>query len=549
LNSERESEIGMRYRSKRWIHLGILAALLVAGMTVLTVKTTSAQTDLWARQFATSFAEEAIGVTIDDAGSIYVVGKTSGVLPGQTRVGGSSDAYVAKYDNDGNELWVRQFGGVGEDSALAAAVDSIGNVYVVGQSPGELPGRLFVGGVSGAFVRKYAGDGEELWNRQFGTQVSAKANGVAVDAAGHVYVAGQVDGALPGQLHAGHIDAFVRAYDSSGNELWTRQFGAEGGDFALDVAVDEEGSAYVVGWSRREVQRPGRPSDVELIAFARKYDRDGIDIWDVRFEALGHARANSAKVDEAGNLYVGGWISGALTGQVQVGETDPFVRKYDRNGVELWTRQFGTAEEDRAEGIDVDGDGNLYVVGWTRGRFPGQTGLGTEPDIYVRTDAFVTRFDRDGREQWTRQFGTREPQLPQGVVADDSGNIYVVGQTAGSIFGETHHGTFDAFVVKLWGGGALTAAGGSELTPSAQAADSPTPLGSRPNTVIPPEPATPLPFSTVISPAATPVPAIPRQPGNGGCNSVGGGSTEADIGWLLLFLIAPGLVLARHKGR
>ncbi len=237
----------MRYRGRRWIHLGILAALLMAGLTVLALKAVSAQTDLWARLFSTSFAEEAIGVTIDDAGSIYVVGRTGGVLPGQTRGGGSTDAYVVKYDRDGNELWVRQFGGIGADSALAGAVDSTGNLYVVGQSPGELPGRLSVGGVSGAFVRKYTGDGEELWSRQFGTQVFAKANGVAMDAAGNVYVAGQVEGALPGQPHFGNSDAFLRAYDGLGNELWTRQFGAEGGDVAVDVAVDEGGSVYVVG--------------------------------------------------------------------------------------------------------------------------------------------------------------------------------------------------------------------------------------------------------------------------------------------------------------
>ena len=539
----------MKYRSRRWIHLGVLAALLIAGLAVLTLKAVSAQTELWARQFATSFVEDAIGVTVDDAGSIYVVGKTGGVLAGQTRGGGSTDAYVVKYDRDGDVLWIRQFGGVGADSAVAGAVDSVGNLYVVGQSPGELPGRLNVGGLSGAFVRKYTGDGDELWSRQFGNEVFAKANGVAVDPAGNVYVAGQAEGALPGQTHFGHNDAFVRAYDSSGNELWTRQFGAQGGDSALDVAVDGEGSAYVVGWSRREVQRPAGPSGVEMIAFARKYDREGINIWDVRFGGQGLAKANGAGVDEAGNLYVSGWISGALPGQVQVGETDPFLRKYDRNGVEVWTRQFGTAEEDRAEGIDVDGNGNLYVVGWTRGRFPGQAGL-SELDIFVRTDAFVSRFDSDGREQWTRQFGTKQPQLSQGVVADDSGNLYVVGQTAGRVFGESHHGTIDAFVVKFWAGpDHIGATGEPALAPSPQAADSPTPLGSRSTTEIPPKAAIPLPVSTVTMPAATPAPAVTGQQRSGGCSSVGGGNANADIGWLLLFLIGPGLVLVRNKGR
>lgn len=546
------------YRSRTWLYLGILAALLVVGLGVLTPERASAQTDFWARQFATSFLEEALGVTMDEDGGIFVVGRTGGILPGQTKGGGASDAYVIKYDSDGTELWVRQFGGVGTDSALDGAADSNGDLYVVGESPGELTGRLFVSGLGGAFVRKYTGDGDELWSRQFGTEVTAIVNGVAVNGAGNVYVAGQADGALPGQSHSGSNDAFVRLYDSSGNELWTLQFGDQGGDFALDVAVDEEGSAYVAGWSRREGPGPGRNSVVEMMAFVRKYDRDGVNIWDVRIEGSGPARATGVKVDGAGNIYVGGWISGALPGQVQVRETDAFLRKYDRNGVETWTRQFGTDDEDRAEALDVDGEGNLFVTGWTRGRFPEQTGLGEE-DIYVRTDAFVSRFDSSGREQWTRQFGNRDPQLPHGIVADDLGNLFVVGQTSGRIFGESYHGTTDAFVVKFGVDGVLPASVEPAPTPPAQAQASPSQTGSQPPTEVPPTElsptetppggSAPLPSATVIVPTATAAPPVSAQPQSGGCNSVGGGSANADVGWLLLFLVAPGLVMVRSRRR
>ena len=514
---------------------------MFAGLAVLSIKVASAQTDLWARQFATSFEEDANGVAIDDAGNIYVFGETGGILPGQTRGGGRIDAYIAKYDTDGDVLWVRQFGGVGEDSALAGTVDDTGNLYVVGQSPGELPGRLFVGGLSGAFVRKYTGDGDELWSRQFGTEVSAKANGVAVAAAGNVYVVGQVEGALPGQRHIGNSDAFIRAYDDSGNELWTRQFGASGGDFALDVAVDEGGSVYVVGWSRSKVEMPSQGSVIEMMAFIRKYDPDGINIWHVRIEGSGLATATSVGVDGSGNVYLAGWISGALSGQIQVGETDAFVARYDRDGVDVWTRQFGTGDEDRAEGIDVDGEGNLYVVGWTRGRFPGHAGLG-ELTILVRTDGFVSRFDSDGRELWTRQFGTKHTQSSSGVVGDDSGNLYMVGQTMGSIYGETYYGTTDAFIVKFRGAPDQIVGGGeSGPAPLAQADGT--------STEVPPDVATALPASTATIPAPTPAPAVPEQSGGGGCNSAIGGNGNADIGWLLLFLAGPGLVLVRAKGR
>ena len=74
MNSKPETIIGMRNRSRRWIYVGIIAgipaALLLAGLAVLSIEAASAQSDPWARQFATSFEEDANGVTMDDAGNI-----------------------------------------------------------------------------------------------------------------------------------------------------------------------------------------------------------------------------------------------------------------------------------------------------------------------------------------------------------------------------------------------------------------------------------------------------------------------------------------------
>lgn len=238
-------------------------------------------------------------------------------------------------------------------------------------------------------------------------------------------------------------------------------------------------------------------------------------------------------------------LAGSLSGQIQVGETDAFLAKYDRDGVEVWTRQFGTGDEDRAEGVDVDGQGDLYVVGWTIGRFPGHASLG-ELSILVRTDAFVSRFDSDGLELWTRQFGNKDAQSSNGVVGDDSGNFYVVGQTLGSIYGETHNGTTDAFIVKFRGGPDQIVGGGeSGPAPLAQADGA----SDGTSTQVPPVVATALPTSTTTIPAATPAPAVPEQSSGGGCNSAPGGSGKADIGWLMLLLAGPGLMLVRKKGR
>ena len=109
----------------------------------------------------------------------------------------------------GQEIgWTRQFGTSDNDYAPGLAVDASGNVYIAGYTLGALPGQSFSGSMD-AFVRKYDGEGNELWTRQFGTSDNDSAYGLAVDASGNVYVAGETRGALPGQSSSGSLDAFL----------------------------------------------------------------------------------------------------------------------------------------------------------------------------------------------------------------------------------------------------------------------------------------------------------------------------------------------------
>ena len=95
------------------------------------------------------------------------------------------------------------------------------------------------------------------------------------------------------------------------------------------------------------------------------------------------------------------------------GNRDVFVRKYDSSGVEQWTRLFGTTDIDYGYGISAD-ESAIYVAGITRGTLPGQTSEGG-------LDGFIRKYDADGVEEWTRQFGTSDTDMVNGIAAGDSG--------------------------------------------------------------------------------------------------------------------------------
>ena len=89
---------------------------------------------------------------------------------------------------------------------------------------------------------------------------------------------------------------------------------------------------------------------------------------------------------------------------------DAFVRKYNSNGTELWTRQFGTSSDDRAGGISVDASGGVYVAGNTRGTLSSADGV-AQISTGMGNDAFVRKYDADGSELWTALRASRDTEL------------------------------------------------------------------------------------------------------------------------------------------
>jgi len=270
-----------------------------------------AGTEMWTRQFV-QLGSCGVGVAVDGSG-VYTIGRAS-----------RDEGFVRKFDTGGDELWTRHFHVRFTPVASGVAADDTG-VYVFGGTGRET-----------GHVRKYSAGGDELWTRVIGDGLSV--NGVATDPE-TVYVIGRGN------------QGFVRKYSAGGGELWSRNIGlSDGLDFPRGVALDA-GGVYVAG-------RAGS------YAFLRRYDTDGNKLWTEWF-GWGITFANAVAVDATG-VYVAGETI-ALPGQCRAGGYDVFVRKYDSNGHELWTRQFGSLGNDSAYGVALDVSG-VYVAGQLRNK-------------------------------------------------------------------------------------------------------------------------------------------------------------------------------------
>lgn len=379
---------------------------------------------LWLRQFGAYGDQYGLvsSLVTGPSGDIYVSGVTGGSMGEQNINNGLQDIFVRKYDGRGKELWTRQFGFGWEDFGGNMAVDDSGNVYVI-SSVLIAPLGLWTQGRYDAFVRKYDGDGNELWSRQFGTDEDDYANAVGVDGDGNVYIAGSTRGTLPGYNAAGALDVFLRKYDSSGGEIWTRQFGTSGNDGIIAMSITGGGKIFTL-------------ESVDNKHFLNKYDVSADRVWTTTKEVPPGSK--SLTILDEQYVFVAGssWTAPS-------GEAPPiaygFVSKYDGAGEEIWTRRFGSMGWNEASGIAVDTQENVYVVGRTQVSLAGPAG---------NIDAIVKQYDAEGNELWTDIFGSDALDRLESVGIDSSGSVYIAGTSYGILQGQQLPGRGGGFVRK-----------------------------------------------------------------------------------------------------
>jgi beta-propeller repeat-containing protein len=233
----------------------------VGGDAFVTEVSAAGSSLAWSSFLGGSSSDVGNGVAVDSAANVYVVGTTySTDLPttggfDTTFSGGVYDAFVTKVNAGGASLsWSSYLGGGGADFGQSIAVDSTGNVYVVGRTnSSDFPttgafDMTFSGGIYDAFVTKVKAAGSSLaWSSYLGGADDDSATGVALDSAGNVYVAGYTassdfpatggfDTAYGGSTE---YDAFVTKVDAAGSSLaWSSYLGGASLDGGGTIATD-----------------------------------------------------------------------------------------------------------------------------------------------------------------------------------------------------------------------------------------------------------------------------------------------------------------------
>jgi len=224
----------------------------------------------WIRQFGTIDEDGATAVSPDETGGVYIGGWTYGDLGGPNAGGGYTDIWLAHYDGAGNQTWIRQIGvNNSQDSLYAATPDGSGGVYVSGDTEGSLGGPN-AGVYWDVWLARYDELGNQLWIRQFGAFDWDFARAMAPDGAGGAYVSGSTLDSLGGP-NAGSVDVWLAHYDGAGNQSWIRQIGTSETEGASAAAPDGSGGVFMSGTTDGSL---GGPIVGSYDAWLAHYDGD-----------------------------------------------------------------------------------------------------------------------------------------------------------------------------------------------------------------------------------------------------------------------------------
>lgn len=223
---------------------------------------------LWSTYLGGASLDAITAVAATPAGEVYVTGNTqseAGVsTPGASQSfygGGASDAFLAKYDSNGQLLWSTYIGGTSVDYGDGVHVGTDGMVYVCGSTQsltGIQWGASHQGGLGGGrdgFLMKFNPDGVRLWGTYYGGSGFDQALEVTTDAAGFVYLAGSTtstnniaENGHQNALSSG-FDGFLVRFNANGVRHWGTYYGGANFDDARGIAVEAGGTVLLAGQS------------------------------------------------------------------------------------------------------------------------------------------------------------------------------------------------------------------------------------------------------------------------------------------------------------
>ncbi len=327
--------------------------------------------------------EAGEALAIDSLGNVYITGNSLDL---------NMDVLLVSFDRDGNYRWNTTWGNLGVDWGSAIAIDSSDNIFVAGQHYNTTD--------NNAIILKFNSLGEYQWNMTWGEIGLDAAYGMVIDSEDNIYITGYTHS----RTISGNSDIFLAKYNSTGLEWETVLPGTINNDYGRDLALDSLDNIYLVGNNASVSASDG---DVVIA----KYNSDGDQLWNATWNKWQDQQGYDIEIDSKNNVYVTGY-NRTLTNY------DILLLKVNSSNGDIvldssW--DAGLNKIDIGWELDIDSEDFIYITGESQ----------MSSNFYNVT---LLKFDSTLDLKWYINWGGSYHDLGRGIVIDDTkDNIYITG--------------------------------------------------------------------------------------------------------------------------
>ncbi|MCX6271629.1 MAG: T9SS type A sorting domain-containing protein [Bacteroidetes bacterium] len=386
---------------------------------------------------------------------------------------GISDIFLVKFSSGGDVLWAKSAGGADEDLATAITCDFLGNVFITGSySSTTLSADSFVlsnAGNRDAFLIKFNNNGDIQWARNIGGVMDENGNGLASDYNGNVYLIGEFFSPslvinANTLINNGLWDIFLIQYLPDGMTGWSKGIGGPESESGSAITCNTSLGLDFTGYFKSDQLAFGPHTLTNTTGmtsvFIARYDFGGHALWAGQGDDGNTSFGKAITQDFSGRVYVTGvyyspTITFGNTTLTNAGTGNVFITSYNNDNTFDWSKSLGGSGDDNGLGISADIYHQAYVTGYYSS--PSVTVGNTVLTNQGWADIFLAQYDQSGNENWGKSLGGTYYEEATGIATDKNNNVIITGGFVSNSlsFGNTTltntgtSGTSDFFIAKM----------------------------------------------------------------------------------------------------
>ncbi|OFX25599.1 MAG: hypothetical protein A2033_13295, partial [Bacteroidetes bacterium GWA2_31_9] len=449
----------------------------------------------WANSVGSINSDNAMCIELDDNENVYATGRFSGTVDFDSKIGvynltsiGLLDAFIAKYDKDGNLIWAKSMGGTLDETAWFMKLDDAGNIYIIGTfisamadfDPSINTFNLTSLGSGDIFFAKYSNNGDLVWAKAIGSAGNEFGRAITLDSDNNIYITGYFSGTADFNPNAGvnnlisssTFEGFLAKYDNNGNYIWAHDFGNSLSNYGVALEINSNEEIVLTGFFSGTVDLDFDVGLTQFVSaggsdiFVAKYDTSSNLIWANHLPGKFPDAPSFIQFDSLNNIYLSGSFKDTIWFDDSFGINflkspgplgNCFLASFDNNGSFRWSRTDGGKKIAGINSFKVVNSEFLYLSG----NFQDTIYYNNIVDTLMLVsngldDILFVKYKLNGELVWVKNFGGTGAEIGRTIAVSDSLNAYLAGYYQNTVdfnpndevYNLTSSGNNDLFISK-----------------------------------------------------------------------------------------------------